>query len=153
MQTLSHELEEESLRRDAQIDRQVKALEAAAAEQARQHAEELKFKDQQIADLQVILMHLLLSWMSFPWHLCILQKQQSITSGSICTRKTSCCIVQLHGPPCSVAPSSRCLLSWSLCQRQLTALLADIHNMEMEYFAVCLPHVHQLLARTQKRPV
>ena len=53
LQTMAHELEQESLLRDNQTDRQVKALEAAAADQQRKLQEDLKFKDQQIAELQV----------------------------------------------------------------------------------------------------
>lgn len=53
LQTMAHELEQESLLRDNQTDRQVKALEVAAAEQQRKLQEDLKFKDQQIAELQV----------------------------------------------------------------------------------------------------
>ena len=50
---MAHELEQESLLRDSQIDRQVKALEAAAAEQQRKLQEDLTFKAQQISGLQV----------------------------------------------------------------------------------------------------
>ena len=53
MQAMAHELEQESLLRDSQIERQVKALEAAAAEQQRKLQEDLTSKGQQIADLQV----------------------------------------------------------------------------------------------------
>ena len=50
---MSHELEEEALQREAEIEKQVKALQAAFAERERKQAEELQAKDQQLAELQV----------------------------------------------------------------------------------------------------
>ena len=53
LQTVSHELEEEALQREAEAEKQVKALQAAFAERERKQAEELQAKDQQLAELQV----------------------------------------------------------------------------------------------------
>ena len=53
MQTVSRELEEEALQKEADVEKQMKALAAAAAVKDRKHAEELNAKDAQIAELQV----------------------------------------------------------------------------------------------------
>ena len=53
MQTVSRELEEEALQRESEVDKQLKGLVAAAAVAERKRIDELKSKDQQIAELQV----------------------------------------------------------------------------------------------------
>ena len=53
MQTVSRELEEEALQRESAVDKQLKWLAAAAAVAERKRMEELKSRDQQIAELQV----------------------------------------------------------------------------------------------------
>lgn len=50
---MSRELEEEALQRESEVDKQLKGLAAAAAKAERKRVEELKSKDQQIAELQV----------------------------------------------------------------------------------------------------
>ena len=50
---MSRELEEEALQREAEVDKQLKSLAAAAAVAERKRVEELKSKDQQVAELQV----------------------------------------------------------------------------------------------------
>ena len=54
LQTVSHELEEEALQREADVEKQMKALAAAAAAKERKKMEELSAKDQQISELQVL---------------------------------------------------------------------------------------------------
>lgn len=53
MQTVSRELEEEALIKESEADKLLKALAAASAAAERRRLEELKAKDQQIAELQV----------------------------------------------------------------------------------------------------
>lgn len=53
MQTVSRELEEEALLKESEADKLLKALAAASAAAERRRLEELKAKDQQIAELQV----------------------------------------------------------------------------------------------------
>ena len=50
---MSRELEEEALQRESEVDKQLKGLAAAAAVIEHKRIEELKSKDQQIAELQV----------------------------------------------------------------------------------------------------
>lgn len=56
MQTVSRELEEEALQRESEVDKQLKGLAAAAAVAERRRLEELKAKDQQIAELQACIL-------------------------------------------------------------------------------------------------
>ena len=53
MQTVSRELEEEALLKETEADKLLKALAAASTAAERRRLEELKAKDQQIAELQV----------------------------------------------------------------------------------------------------
>lgn len=50
---MSHELEEEALQREAEVEKQMKGSAAAAAAKERKRVEELGAKDQQVAELQV----------------------------------------------------------------------------------------------------
>lgn len=50
---MSHELEEEALRREREEEQHLKDLQAAAAAKEVIQADELKAKEQQISDLQV----------------------------------------------------------------------------------------------------
>jgi hypothetical protein len=54
LQTVSHELEEEALRREREAEQHLKDLSAAAAAKEHKQTDELKAKDQQISDLQVM---------------------------------------------------------------------------------------------------
>lgn len=56
MQTVSRELEEEALQRESEVDKQLKELAAAAAVAERKRGDELKSKDQQIAELQACIL-------------------------------------------------------------------------------------------------
>ncbi len=51
---MSHELEEEALRREREAEQHMKGLQAAAAAKERKQTDELKAKEQQISDLQVM---------------------------------------------------------------------------------------------------
>ena len=53
MQTVSRELEEEAVQKEAEVKEQLGALQAAADAKERQQLEELKAKDQLISELQV----------------------------------------------------------------------------------------------------
>ena len=54
LQTVSHELEEDALRREREADQHLKGLSAAAAAKEHKQTDELKTKEQQISDLQVV---------------------------------------------------------------------------------------------------
>ena len=51
---MSRELEEEALQREREAEQHLKGLSAAAAAKERKQTDELKAKDQQISDLQVM---------------------------------------------------------------------------------------------------
>ena len=53
LQTVSHELEEEALRREREAEQHLKGLQAAAAAKEGKQTDDLKAKEQQISDLQV----------------------------------------------------------------------------------------------------
>ncbi len=53
LQTVSHELEEEALRREREAEQHLRGLQAAAAAKEGKQTDELKAKEQQISDLQV----------------------------------------------------------------------------------------------------
>lgn len=53
LQTVSHELEEEALHREAEVKEQLRNLQQIAAAKDLKHMEEVKAKDQQISELQV----------------------------------------------------------------------------------------------------